>query len=34
MQYRKFGRTEDHCPQGIAIRTELKHVKAAFEDAT
>jgi uncharacterized protein len=26
------GRCEEHCPQGIAIRTELKNVRAAFED--
>lgn len=26
------GRCEQHCPQGIAIRDELKNVKAAFED--
>ena len=29
---RDCGRCEQHCPQGIAIREELKNVSAALED--
>lgn len=30
---KECGRCEQHCPQGIAIRAELKNVRADFEDA-